>query len=423
MALTKIIISSLTKAQDAMNFPRKSARYLRERHGIAIPAIEETIYPGDFTGGEFNPEVLCDLTGKHVYLFAVPTDPANILTHVQPGDMKTRAEFAASTAKEWGAEHVTLIAPDLYFSRADKGPEDFESKSDSDKKKLFNGKGNIARAQARAFKANGINRIVTLHSHSLRIQESYREVYGRDDAFIDVSPVPLLVNYLVNHSLLDLKDNGSNVVIIIPDFGGEPIGNEMYGALHRLGYFKLSKIQFSKTRKAANDPNKVEISDPRVSPEYEGIEGKVLLLIDDMDDTSGTRKATCKTIKEDGIQIKDYPVQRPRDIVIYGTHAVHAGLGFESAMKTIAAAGPIEVIYTNSHPSIERNMIFELRKVTSVIRLAPFFGEVIRHLEGGLNIQNTYLTDGTLDLGKIDQFASKPFRRTEHLRYVGERER
>ncbi|PIN87131.1 hypothetical protein COV19_01405 [Candidatus Woesearchaeota archaeon CG10_big_fil_rev_8_21_14_0_10_44_13] len=416
MALKDIIISSLTKAEDSMKIARKSAEYLRTRYGINMPDVSQTIHPGDFSGGEFNPEVLCDLKGKHVFLFAVPTDPANILNNVSPGEMKSRAEFAANAAKEWGAAHVTLVATDLYFSRADKGPEDFSEKSDDEKKKLFKGKGNLARAQAKAFMSNGIDRVLTLHLHSGHVQESYGKIYGRGDVLMDLSPVPLLIHYLTHYSNVGLnKNNGSNIVLLLSDLGAKPIGDYLYDSLHRLGYTGISKIQFSKTRKVANDPNKVEIYNPQVSPNYTGLEGKTALTIDDMDDTAGTRKATCVTIKEDGIEIEGFGRQRPANIVIYGTHAVHAGLNFESAMQTIAAAEPSEVIYTNSHPSIERNMTYYLKKVTSVIRTAHFFGEVIRCLEEEIPIGESYTTNGILDMAKISKFAVQPFRRSEHM--------
>lgn len=415
MALKDIIISSLAKAEDSMKIARKSSEYLKTNYGITMPRVEETIHPGDFSGGEFDPNVLCDIRKKHVYLFAVPTDPANILTNVTPGEMKTRAEFAATAAKECGASHVTLVALNLLFSRADKSETDFKEGSDAEKKKLFKGRGNLAKAQANAFKTSGIDRVVTLHLHSRKVQESYAEIYGRNDALIDLSPTPLVIHYLMNYSIIKLENNGSNVVLILSDLGGKPIGDNLYENLHKLGYTGISKIQFSKTRKAANNPNKVEVYNPQVSANYGGLEGKTTWFIDDMDDTAGTRKATCVTIKEEGINIEGFGIQRPANIAIYGTHAVHAGLNFESAMQTIAAAEPIEVVYTNSHPSIEKNMIYQMKKITSVIRIAHFLGETIRCLEVGIPIEDAYSTNGVLDMAKISKFAVQPYRRSEHI--------
>lgn len=416
MALKDIIISSLAKAEDSMKIARKSSEYLKTNYGITMPRVEETIHPGDFSGGEFDPNILCDIRKKHVYLFAVPTDPANILTDVTPGEMKTRAEFAAIAAKECSASHVTLVASNLLFSRADKSEADFKDGSDAEKKKLFKGRGNLAKAQANAFKTAGIDRVITLHLHSNKVQESYNEVYGRDDALINLSPTPLIIHYSINYSLIKLNENhGSNIVMVLSDLGGKPIGDDIYDNLHKLGYTGVSKIQFKKTRKVANDPNRVEIYDPQVSPNYAGLEGRTAWFIDDMDDTAGTRKATCVTIKEVGVQIKGFDIQRPANIAIYGTHAVHAGLNFEAAMQTIAAAEPIEVVYTNSHPSIEKNMIYQMKKITSVIRIAHFLGETIRCLEVGIPLEDSYSTNGILDMAKISKFAVHPYRRSEHI--------
>ena len=41
---------------------------------------------------------------------AVPTDPKDSVHNVSPGEMKTRAEFSASVAKDYGAKKVILVA-------------------------------------------------------------------------------------------------------------------------------------------------------------------------------------------------------------------------------------------------------------------------------------------------------------------------
>ena len=99
---------------------------------------------------------------------------------------------------------------------------------------------------------------------------------------------------------------------------------------------------------------------------------------------------------------------------------MHAGLGFRDAMRKIAAANPAEVIYTNTHPAIEKNMIYELRRVTSILRTAHYFADAIRHIELGIPVEEAYSTEGILDTAKISRFAVKPYRRSEHIHQAAE---
>ncbi|MBN2566511.1 ribose-phosphate pyrophosphokinase [Candidatus Woesearchaeota archaeon] len=418
MGLRDIVIASLSRDPDSMNFPRKTVEYLHSVYKISIPEVEKSIYPGKFSGGEFNPEVFTDLTGKNVYLFGVPTDPANILHSVSPGEMKSRAEFSAYTAWEHGAKHITFVAPDLYFSRADKGPSDMPESSPEEKRRLFKGKGNLAKAQANAFKANHIDRVITMHLHSPWVAKSYQDVYGRDDALITMNPLPLIIHYFQHFSLIDYSDQGRNVVLVSPDKGAEPFARDLYSLMHDVGLVNVSLLMFDKLRLKPNDPNMLELSNPRATDNYQGLAGKIAITLDDMDDTVGTRERLHKTLKVDGVVIEGKSPQNPDAVVSYATHAVHAGLAYEDAQQRMAAAFPLEVLYMNTHPSIEKNMIYELRKVTSVIRTARYFGEVIRAIEEGIPLTEIYCTDGVYDPQKVAKFAEPPKRRTEHPRYT-----
>lgn len=417
MGLNDIVIASLSQAQESIGFTSKSAEYLRREYSANVPDVSNTIHPNKFSGDEFSPEVNCDLEGKHVYLFAVPTNPANYIHYVKPDAMIGRVILATRTAKEHGAGYVTVVAPDLFFSRADKGMSDIPADAPQDKKNLFMGKGKSAEAQAIVWKAIGVDRVLTLHCHSQRVIASYESVYGRKDALIDLSPSPLLVYYLANYSMIDWRNRGQEVVIIRPDLGAEPFVNEVHHYLIGLGFVNVSRVDFEKVRKRQNDPNRVEVENPTFSDNYSGLEGKIALLCDDVDDTWGTKAATANTMLNEGIWLNSKGNHKPENFISYATHPVMSGIQFESAMRKAAAVEPLEIIFTNTHPFIEDNMIYELRKRTSIIRTAWFFGEAIRHLEEGIDVKEAYLTNGNIDTKKISKFMPPPFRRTEHPKY------
>jgi phosphoribosylpyrophosphate synthetase len=423
MGLNDIVIASLTQAQESISFASKSIEYLQKNYRIHIPDLSKSIHPNKFSGDEFGPEVKLNLAGKNVYLFAVPTNPANYKHHVKPDGILGRVVIEAYTAKEHGAKTVTVVAPDLYFSRADKGPEDIPSDASGEKKRAFSEKGKSAEAQAVAWKASGVDRVITLHVHSDRVAESYAKVYGRSDALIDLNPNPLLLDYLINYSLVDLQNQGENLVIIRADLGAETHVTDLYKSLHHLGYTKVSRIDCEKIRRVQNDPNRVEVVNPTCSTNFTGLEGKTAGLLDDIDDTWGTKAAAAKLITVDGISVNGMGVQRPKQLFSYATHPVLSGIEFESSMRRAASISPLEIIYMNTHPFIEDNMIFELRRRTSIIRTAWFLGEVIRCIESGIPIEESYTTDGKIDLAKIKQFAAQPYRRTERKDYQDEMKR
>jgi len=417
MVLDNVVIASLSAAEESLGFTRKSASYLHDRYGLHMPDIEETIIPDTFSGGEFNPMVKSDIKGKNVYLFAVPTNPVNLLFYVSPGEMKTRAEMAASVAKEYGAKYVTLVAPDLFFSRADKSVNDLPPDASKDKIDGFMGKGNLARVQASAFKVAGIDRVVTLHLHSQRVAESYQKVYGRNDALVDLSPTPLLCYYLIRDSMIDLRDEGRYLVLIGPDAGVAEFVLDMQRSLAQLGYGKVSTVGFIKVRTRPNDPNKLELKNPTFSENYEGLQGKTAMIIDDGVDTGGTQWRGFNTLLDEGLSHNGGRLEKPKSVSSFATNAGLSGIRFRDSMRLLVTRDPIEILFTNTHPFVEDNMIYELKKKGTIIRTAWYLGEKIRCQEEGIPIEDSYKTNGIPDLQKIRRFMPPPYRRTEHPLY------
>ncbi|MFH0978925.1 MAG: hypothetical protein V1837_06530 [Candidatus Woesearchaeota archaeon] len=423
MSLNDIVIASLSQAQESISFTNKSIEYLRKNYRLHLPDLSRSMYPNKFSGDEFGPEVKVDLRGKNVYLFAVPTNPANTKHYVKPDGMLGRVVIAAYTAKEHGAETVNVMAPDLFFSRADKGPEDIAGEASEEKRRSFSEKGKSAEAQAIAWKSAGVNKVFTHHVHSHRVVESYAKVFGKPDALVDLNPNPLLIDYLVNYSLVDLSNNGANFVLIRADLGADSHVTDLYKMLHELGYTNVSRIDCEKIRRVHNDPNQVEVVNPTFSENYKGLEGKTAGLFDDIDDTWGTKAAAANLITKDGIFSNGLGNHKPKYLISYATHPVLSGIEFESSMRRAASVAPLEIIYMNTHPFIEDNMIYELRRRTSIIRTAWFYAEVIRCFEEGIPIEQSYITNGKLDLAKVKKFATSPYRRTERVEYQEEMRR
>jgi len=418
MALKDVVIASLTTAEESIGYARKGVEYLNTRYGLNHPDVASTIYPKIFTSDEYSPENLMgeDLKGKHVVLCAVPTNPDSKNFYVTPLEMAGRAVVAADNAKYFGAKKVTLIAPDLHFGRADQGYFDLPKDAPKEKLDLFKGKSNVAKAQAKMFRET-IDQIIAIHLHSQRVRQSYNEVYGRDDALIEVDSAPLLVHYMIKHSMADMSDRGSKLVMIDSDFGIREYNDRILLYLNQLGYDQVSRVSFKKIRVQPNNPKFVHLEDPVFSENYTGLEGKTTWDPDDIDDTGGTKAATCNTLMTKGLRQKSGRHEKPANFISSATHPVLTGSGFRNAMQNIIESNLLEIVYFNTHPFIENNMIYPVRKCGSVIRTAWYTFEHVRCNEEGIPFEEICFTNDKLDLDKIEKVVPPPFRRTEHPKY------
>jgi ribose-phosphate pyrophosphokinase len=77
----------------------------------------------------------------------------------------------ARAAKDNSARKVILVEPDLFFSAQDRGPfrgEGEENRSLEDLKK-FDGQAFTARLYAELLRTAGIDTVITVHNHSIKV--------------------------------------------------------------------------------------------------------------------------------------------------------------------------------------------------------------------------------------------------------------
>ncbi len=365
--------------------------------------------PRQFTVGEYCPKFILpndttdtikNLAGKQVYILLIP-DPSE-----SPEMLIKRAEMTAAAAKQNNADKVVLLATDLPHARQDRGPDEDE--------KAF-GELNTVRLHARLFEAAGIDKVITTHEHSPRLSAMFGLEYGlinpemlsesspakkireiqfptdfdpKDEVFQkigrkvfeSISPHAILADYLLYHSSLTetkhLQDKGNGIVLKAMDKGNGPFIDQLQKALF---LENCSVLYCNKSRKAKNDPTKLEVSIYKNSPNFTTLDGKIEILADDGLDTGGTMLAAVRWSNNGNICVdtkKSYgtPVNR----LVYFTHAWLGGQSHQIIQRTIYSDLPAqEFITTNTRPYIGNDQHHRFKEKSTVLRFAGLWADAI----------------------------------------------
>ena len=265
-----------------------------------------------FSDGEINVEIDESVRGKDVYIVQPTCEPGN--EHIMELLIMVDAIRRAS------ARRITAVIPYYGYARQDRksrGREPITAKL-------------IANLLTKA----GCRRVLTMDLHAQQIQ-------GFFDVPVDhLYAAPIIANYFQSLELDDL-------VVVSPDIGGVARARKFAELLHA----PLAIID-----KRRPKPNVSEVMNI-----IGDIDGKNVILIDDIIDTAGTITNAAKALKERGA----------KEVYASCSHAVLSGLAIDRLNDC-----PIkEVVTTNSIPTDSKNC--DKIKVLSV---APLFGEAIMRI-------------------------------------------
>ncbi|MBD5203273.1 MAG: ribose-phosphate pyrophosphokinase [Bacteroidales bacterium] len=190
----------------------------------------------------------------------------------------------------------------------------------------------------------GIDRLVTMDLHADQIQ-----------GFFDVP-----VDHLYASSIfipwieaLHLED----MVIASPDVGGAKRANSY------AKYFDVPLVLCHKTRAKANVVDKMTV--------IGDVEGKNVILVDDIVDTAGTITKAADLLIEFGA----------KSVRALASHAVMS----DPATDRVKASGLTEIIFTDSIPYVKDN------KKAVVLPVAKIFADTIRRIHNNQSISSQYL--------------------------------
>jgi len=302
-------------------FTGEATRYLTEEivKNYGIPLGESSVIR--FSDGEFEPRFDESVRGVNVYI---------VQSTFMPSDNLMELLLLIDAAKRASARQVTAVIPYFGFARQDR----------KEKSRVSIG----AKLMANLLTTAGVDRIITMDLHASQIQ-------GFFDVPVDhLYASGIFIPYLLEQNIPDL-------LIAAPDMGGTKRAK---------AYAKLLNAELAichKTRTRANVVDSMEI--------IGSVEGKNVIIVDDMIDTAGTITMAADLVMQNGA----------KSVRALATHAVCSGPAWERIDKS--AISELLVTDTIPHP--------QCSKKTTILSCAPFFADAISKIFNNESVSTTFI--------------------------------
>lgn len=310
---TRIIVLEImtTKSNNFAIFAGSASRHLAEQIAVGLGCNLGDMEVEHFADGEFSVYYKDSIRGKDVFLVQ-STYPST--------DNLMELLLMVDAAKRASAHYIAAVIPYFGWARQDR----------KDKPRVSIG----AKLIADMLCAAGISRLITMDLHADQIQ-----------GFFNV-PVDHLYASTVFVDYLKKTSDIENTVVATPDVGGTKRANSY------AKFLGVPMVICHKHRAKAN-----EVAEMRIIGD---VEGKDVLLVDDIVDTAGTITKAADLMLEHGA----------RSVRAIASHAVLS----DPAVERIEASAISEMIFTDSIP---------LRKSCSKIKIltvSGVFAEAIKRV-------------------------------------------
>lgn len=282
-----------------VEFSKMVAKYL------GIPLSEASIKR--FSDGEISVQIGESVRGKDVFIIQPTCAPANINL--------MELLILTDALKRSSASSITAVVPYFGYARQDR--------------KAAPRVPITAKLVANMMQTAGIDRVVTMDLHAGQIQ-----------GFFDI-PVDNLYGTIVFLDYVKSK-NLKNPIVASPDVGGVARARSLAKSLN------LDMVIVDKRREKANESEVMNI--------IGDVNGKDVILIDDMIDTAGTIVKAAEVFKKNGAT----------SVMAFCTHPVLSGPAYER----INSGALDELVTTDTIPLKEQSPYIK------VLSTAPLFGEV-----------------------------------------------
>ena len=277
-----------------------------------------------FSDNEINVKIEESVRGKDVFILQPTSAPANFNL--------MELLIMVDALKRSSAKSITAVVPYYGYARQDRKAEPRVPIS--------------AKLVANLMETAGITRVVTVDLHASQIQ-----------GFFDI-PVDNLYGAVLFNDYVKSK-NLKNPIVASPDIGG----------VARARYFAktmgLEMVIVDKRREKANESEVMNI--------IRNVEGKDVIMIDDMVDTAGTMVKAAAALKAKGAT----------SVMACCTHPVLSGPAFERIEK-----GDLdELVVTNTIPMNQTSPKIK------VLSTATMLGEVIRRVYNNESVNSLFETN------------------------------
>ena len=309
---------------DVKLFSGTSTRYLAEdiadHYGQALGKMDVL----RFSDGEFRPEIKESVRGSFTFI---------IQNTNAPGDNLLELLMMIDALRRASSDYITAVIPYFGYARQDR----------KDRPRVGIG----AKLVANLLTAAGADRVMTMDLHAGQIQ-----------GFFDI-PVDHLNGSAIFVPYIQ-KQKWDNLCFASPDVGS--VKRARIYAQH----FNAEMVICDKYRKRANEIAEMTL--------IGSVEGKDVVLVDDMIDTGGTLCNAASMVIDKGA----------KSVRAFCTHAVLSGKAYENIENSKLS----ELIVTNTLPL---SSAYKGKKI-KVLSVAKLFAQAIRNTHEHKSIHSLFLT-------------------------------
>jgi ribose-phosphate pyrophosphokinase len=296
---------------------------------VGVPLGEATVT--SFPNGETFVKINENIRGRDIYIVQPTAPPTN--------QNLMELLIMIDAARRASAMRITAVVPFYGYARQDR--------KDQPRVPI------TAKLVANLLASAGANRVLCMDLHAQQIQ-------GFFDIPVDhLYAAPVLYRYLATLNL-------NNLIVVSPDVGGM----KMAAAYSQLLHTSLAIVAKQRTS-ATSVESQYLVGD---------VEGRDVLMVDDLTETAGTLTAAAKLLKQKGA----------KRILAAVSHALLTDM----AIQRLQASDIDELITTNStimHPIPG----FKL----TVLSIAALLGEAIKRINGGESVSSLFEINGKGDKG------------------------
>ena len=302
-------------------FSGTKSRYLAEKICASLGCPLGKLVVTQFSDGEFSVWYEETVRGRDVFL---------VQSTFPNSDNLMELLLMIDAAKRASARTINAVIPYFGWARQDR----------KDKPRVSIG----AKLIADLLRVAGINRLITMDLHADQIQ-----------GFFDIPVDHLYASAVILPYLESLKLD--NLVIASPDVGGSKRANTY------AKYLGCPLVLCNKTRARANEVESMQIIGE--------VEGKNVVLVDDMVDTAGTIAKAADVMIAAGA----------KSVRACASHCVMSG----PASERVDNSSLEEIVFTDSIPY--NNNCPKVKQLS----VAEMFAETIRRVESNQSISSQYL--------------------------------
>ncbi len=256
-------------ARQVKIFSGTTSRYLAEQIAECYGSPLGDVTVSHFSDGEISPYFDESVRGCDVFIIQSTFSPVDNLFELL---------LLIDAAKRASAHYITAVIPYFGYARSDR----------KDKPRVAIG----SKLVANLLTAAGVTRVMTMDLHAPQIQGFFDVPVDHMDAST------IFVPYIKSMQL-------ENLVIAAPDMGG------VHRAREYAKYFSVDMVICDKHRKRANEVESMTI--------IGNVEGKNIVLVDDIVDTAGTLSKAAQLIMDRGA----------KSVRAFCTHPVLSGKAYE----------------------------------------------------------------------------------------------